>query len=446
MFYLCVIRKRVFSFFERGYLYVLGAFSLPLLRHVVLNTRGVYGQEVVKNRLMYVAASCMPFHITGYTTRTHAIINAMGFSGINVTAVTRPGYPWDRKDRLLDAEGEVAVVEDVRYQLTAIPSHHRPVVLYAFQASRPVAEHAKKHKVAVIHAASNHVNALPALLAARRLGLRFHYEMRGIWELTRISRFPEFEKTRAYRHALALESFVAKSADRLYVISEQLGRFVVDNWGVDPVRIALLPNCVDPALFDLAEPGVVEANTIGYAGSLIDYEGLDVLIRALGLLRDQGVLLQLRVVGEGEVRAQLENLTRELDLAAQVQFLGRRSPEQARNVILKSAIVCLPRKPFEVCKIVTPIKLVEALAMGKPVIVPDLPVFKDELRMKSDETPGWFFKAGNAADLACVLKLAFADAGVMREKSALARSHAVTMRNWQQYVQDIYDHLPVEVA
>ncbi len=45
----------------------------------------------------------------------------------------------------------------------------------------------------------------------------------------------------------------------------------------------------------------------------------------------------------------------------------------------QSALVCLPRKPFEVCRIVPPIKLVEALAMAKPVIVPDLPVFRDEL-------------------------------------------------------------------
>jgi hypothetical protein len=69
-------------------------------------------------------------------------------------------------------------------------------------------------------------------------------------------------------------------------------------------------------------------------------------------------------------------------------------------------------------------------------------VFQDELRTESSEVPGWFFKAGDAADLAGVLKTAFTDAAVLAEKSVLARSHAVTMRNWQRYVRDIYEQLP----
>jgi glycosyltransferase involved in cell wall biosynthesis len=95
-----------------------------------------------------------------------------------------------------------------------------------------------------------------------------------------------------------------------------------------------------------------------------------------------------------------------------------------------------------VCQIVTPIKLVEALAMGKPVIVPDLQVFKDELCSEAGDTPGWFFKAGDAADLAGVLKAAFADSTMLAAKSVLARSHAVKMRSWQRYVRDIYEQLP----
>jgi len=51
--------------------------------------------------------------------------------------------------------------------------NNRPVLQYALQAAPVVADMAKRHRVARIHAASNHVNALPALLAARRLGIPF---------------------------------------------------------------------------------------------------------------------------------------------------------------------------------------------------------------------------------------------------------------------------------
>ena len=387
-------------------------------------------------------ASCLPFHISGYTTRTHAVLSSLKKVGINLGVLTRPGYPCDRVDRLQEPVGLCFEKDGIVYVHAEAPSYHRPLLMFVLQAVAPMVAMAKKQRVSAIQAASNHVNALPALLAARQLGIPFFYEMRGLWELTRVSRMSAYEGSEAFKQGLALEGFVARHADRLYVISEQLGRYAVEHWGVDPARMALLPNCVDPEDFVPAEPALVEPNTIGYAGSLLDYEGLDVLIRALALLKEQGVNLKLRVVGEGEVRSQLEALVEELGLVDGVSFLGRQPPEVAREVILRSAVVCLPRKPFEVCQIVTPIKLVEALAMGKPVIVPDLPVFKDELMSDAGVVPGWFFKAGNAADLAGVLRSAFADAGLLAEKSLQARHHAVTMRNWQRYVRDIYASLP----
>lgn len=395
----------------------------------------------VPKSLLYVPASCLPFHISGYTTRTHAVLSSLKKVGINLRVLTRPGYPWDRADRLQEPVGVCSEKDGIVYAHAEVPSHHRPLLMYVLQAVKPIVAMAKRHRVSAIQAASNHVNALPALLAARRLGVPFFYEMRGLWELTRVSRMAEYEGSEAFKQGLALEGFVARHADRLYVISEQLGRYAVEHWGVDPAKMALLPNCVDPEDFVPAEQALVEPNTIGYSGSLLDYEGLDVLIRALALLKKEGVGLKLRVVGEGEVRLQLEALVEELGLSDRVVFLGRQSPDVARDVILSSAVVCLPRKPFEVCQIVTPIKLVEALAMAKPVIVPDLPVFKDELMSETGVVPGWFFKAGDAADLAAVLRSTFADARSMAEKSIQARHHAVTMRNWQRYVQDIYETL-----
>ena len=101
------------------------------------------------------------------------------------------------------------------------PRNNRFTALYAAQASAVLEAHARNTRAAVIHAASNHVNALPALIAARRLGLPFQYEMRGLWELTRASRQPGFKNSHNYHLGLELEGFVAAHADRVFVISEQ---------------------------------------------------------------------------------------------------------------------------------------------------------------------------------------------------------------------------------
>lgn len=381
--------------------------------------------------LLYVPASALPYHTSGYTTRTHEIIRALMAAGGPVHVLTRPGYPADRRDRLQDAQADATQVGEVVYRHARAPLNNRPVLQFATQAAEVIAQEATRRRVAVIHAASNHVNALPALLAARRLGIPFQYEMRGLWELTRVSRMPEFLNTQAYHQGLQLEGMVAAQADRLFVISDQLGRYAAENWGVDTARMHLLPNCIDPERFSATPQDAVQSDTLGYAGTLIGYEGLDTLIDAIAVLRERGRRVTLNLIGDGEARASLQEHVQRLGLQEQVQFLGRMSPDAARDALMRCAIVCIPRKPFEVCRIVPPIKLMEAMAMAKPVIVPDLPVFKDEL---GDSAAGWFFRAGDSAHLAEVIVAALSDTGELQRRAANARCHAVSQRSWSDFV------------
>ncbi|WP_241991457.1 glycosyltransferase [Paraburkholderia sp. RAU2J] len=373
----------------------------------------------------------MPYHTSGYTTRTHEVIRAMTSAGGRVHAMTRPGYPFDRIDRLHDAVSGETQVAEVRYLHSAGPANNRPVLLYAMQAARVVAQRAKQHRVSVIHAASNHVNALPALLAARQLGIPFQYEMRGLWELTRISRTPHYEGRQGFKQGLELEGLVARHADRLFVISEQLGRFAHARWGIDKERMFLLPNCVEPERFVSLASREIEHDTIGYAGSLMAYEGLDTLIDAVAQLRARGVRISVSLIGDGEARQSLESQVQRLGLSEQIRFLGRMAPQKAQETLSRCALVCIPRKPFKVCEIVPPIKLVEAMAMGKPVIVPDLPVFRDEM---GERPAGWFFNAGDAADLAHVIETAMSDRAALAALGERAKEYATTQRSWRDFV------------
>jgi glycosyltransferase involved in cell wall biosynthesis len=392
---------------------------------------GVTPYHPERGSMLYVAASALPYHVSGYTTRTHEVIRALRSISPEVHVMTRPGYPWDRRDRLADADGTETSVAGVPYKHVGSPTNLRPVLQYALQAAQPVIQEAMRHRVAVIHAASNHVNALPALLAARHLGVPFQYEMRGLWELTRISRIPHYERHHGFRQGLELEGLVASHADRLFVISEQLGRFAHERWGIDRDRMLLLPNCVEPERFALLSPAEVEPNTIGYAGSLVAYEGLDTLVEAVALLREHGVRANVNIIGDGEARAALEEEVRRFGLSDCIRFFGRMLPQEAQETLSRCALVCIPRKPFKVCEIVPPIKLVEAMAMGKAVIVPDLPVFRDEM---GAQPAGWFFKAGDAADLAKVIETALSDRATLRALGERAKEYAAKHRCWRDFV------------
>lgn len=403
-----------------------------LLRHCPQSQNPAY--EPALQSLLYVPASSLPYHISGYTTRTHAVIRALRDAGVGVHALTRPGYPWDRPDRVVQAGGRETNVDGIAYAHARHPANNRHVLQFALQASTVIADAARKHRVAAIHAASNHTNALPALLAARKLGIPFHYEMRGLWELTRASRMAWFENSARYKLGLGLEGLVARHADRLFVISRELGRYVQENWGVRPERMALLPNCVDPQAILPADPAKAEPNTIGYAGSIMPYEGLDTLIEAVAMLAERGVEVRVRIVGDGEAKGGLEELSRRLGQTGRIEFLGRVHPARALEILEGCSLVCIPRKPFQVCEIVPPIKLVEALAMAKPVVVPDLPVFRDEL---GADPAGWFFRAGDAADLAGVIEEALREPARLAALGAKARAYVLEHRTWDRFVRNV---------
>jgi glycosyltransferase involved in cell wall biosynthesis/SAM-dependent methyltransferase len=391
----------------------------------------------VPNSLLYVAASALPYHTSGYTIRTHELVRAMVASGLDVTVLTRPGYPWDRPDSKGEPQNEQTVVDGVPYLHRTDPSQAIPLDVYFDEAARAIAAVAKEKRVAVIHAASNHVNALPAMLAARSLGIPFVYEMRGVWELSRASKLLDYETSERFQIGIDLEAFVAKNADRVYVISHALGSYI-ETWGVDAARIALLPNCVNPDTIRKTESAqadkIAEVFTVGYAGAMVGYEGLDVLVEAIALLKARGQRVDARLIGDGDMRPALESLVAERGLGDQIEFLGKLAPPKARLQLAVTNAVAIPRKAHHVCEIVPPIKLVEAMALGMPVVVPNLPVFCEEVR---DDDTGVLFKAGDAADLANAIERLIGDPQRVIAMGERARAHVSRERVWRRFTDQM---------
>ena len=211
------------------------------LRWLLGNARPNPAYSSVPGRILYVAASCLPYHVSGYTSRTHELLCALKEGGADLRVVTRTGYPWDRRDSLCLPEEENTLRDGIDYHHSRNPRNNRLTAIYAAQAATVLGAMPGRRGVARIHAASNHVNALPALLAARRLGIPFQYEMRGLWELTRIARQPAFEQSHNFKLGLALEGFVASHADRVFVISAQLGRYAQASLGDSRGKVASAP-------------------------------------------------------------------------------------------------------------------------------------------------------------------------------------------------------------
>src|SRR5699024_12146516 len=111
-----------------------------------------------------------------------------------------------------------------------------------------------RKQVGKIHVRSTFLIALPALIAARRLGLPVLYEVSGLWELVYRDREHESHLLKRSVFAELAETVTMQHVDRLVVMNDAVHRIAVDR-GVDSRRIEIAPNAVNVDRFrPLAPP------------------------------------------------------------------------------------------------------------------------------------------------------------------------------------------------
>jgi glycosyltransferase involved in cell wall biosynthesis len=112
---------------------------------------------------------------------------------------------------------------------------------------------------------------------------------------------------------------------------------------------------------------------IGYVGVMSDQEGLDILLEVAEYIRNLGRTdIHFTCVGGGPGLAALQKMTRDKQLGDIVNFTGRVSNAELLEV-LSTADVCVnPDKPCQMNDISTMIKIMEYMALGKPIVQFDL--------------------------------------------------------------------------
>ncbi|MBS0015519.1 MAG: glycosyltransferase, partial [Arthrospira sp. SH-MAG29] len=381
-----------------------------------------------------------PYEGTGYAVRSQHILKSLRGHGLKVLAATRWGYPQnlpEYRSRSIPAWDES---EKIRYCRLGIGendlSEHDWSYELIEQYAEGLVELAGSHQAMVIHGSSTFVNGLAAVLAARKLGVKSVYEIRGLWHLSRVSREPEFRNSYEYAYQQMMEENVARQADAVVVLSEVLKERVV-SWGVSSDKITVVPNAVDLKEFypreadsDLQEQfGLAGKFVIGFLGSLNGYEGVDVLIEAVKGLVAQGYEIVLMVVGGGLALKDLQALGVSVSGKENIIFTGRVPFSQMLDYYSVCDLCVFPRRNDEVCRYVPPLKVLEPMAMEKPVIVSNLPPL---VEMVEDEKTGLVFRCGDVEGLMSQILRVYRDEELRRGLGREARSWVERYRSWDE--------------
>jgi glycosyltransferase involved in cell wall biosynthesis len=267
-------------------------------------------------------------------------------------------------------------------------------------------------------------------LAVREaLGIPLVYDVRGFpemtWAVRRGGRDAE-----VYERRRAAETRCMVYADAVFTLSGVMKDQIVSR-GVEPEKVSVIPHFVDTAFFAPAPPppalreryGLEGRLVVGYVSSLLEYEGVDVLLRALAGAAPEAEGIAGLVVGDGPMLGSLEALADDLGIADRVTFAGRVPFSEIRDHYALIDVFVCPRRDLEVCRYVTPLKPFEAMSMERCVVVSDLPALAE---LTAGGTAGVTFPPDDPEALAAVLADLANQPDRLRALGRAARVHVET--------------------
>jgi glycosyltransferase involved in cell wall biosynthesis len=301
-----------------------------------------------------------------------------------------------------------------------------------------------RERVDVVYAHSPALCGLAALQAARIGKVPCVYEIRAFWEDAAADRNPNRSRLRS-RLTHSLETYVARHADAVAAIAKPMLQDLRDR-GISPEKLFHVPNGTDtnrlrpiPKDEDLARDlRLGTAPVLGFFGSLYRYEGVSWLIEPLTQLRRTGKRFQLLIVGRGEDEGAIREAIREHCAEEWVRLVEHVPHEEIGRYYSVVDIAVYPRRSSRLTELVTPLKPLEAMAFGKPILGSSVGGIRE---LVQHERTGLLFKPEVAEDFREQALRLLGSSSLRESLGEQGREFVVAERDWNviaRHYSDIY--------
>jgi len=275
----------------------------------------------------------------------------------------------------------------------------------AMSFSEAVTGHlADGHGYAVAHFRSIW-SGYPLVQAREQHGYRTLFEVNGLPSIELKYHYPALRGAPVLNKIRHQEVATLHLADYI-VCPSRVTREYITSLGIPSERVTVIPNGVNTALFSPCPAPPDEVSLLLYIGTLAGWQGLDTLLEAIPLVLAERPA-RLKIVGKGrkEQRKALQKRIRKMGLSEWVSLEGSASHDTIPQII-NQAHLCLAPLAFNdrnVTQGCCPIKVLEYLACGKPLVAANLPVVRE---LVCDGQEALLFTPDDPADLArCILTL-----------------------------------------
>jgi glycosyltransferase involved in cell wall biosynthesis len=346
----------------------------------------------------------------------------------------------------MDTETEVVVdgIRIHRYPLRAATGgavdYAREYATALWHTLRLARRVSRRRRVDVVHGCNPPDLLFLVALALRPFGTKFVFDQHDLVPELFLSRFRS-GRGLLYWVARLLERITFAVADGVISTNESYRDVAIARGRVDPERIAVVRSGPDLDKFVRREPQASlqrgKPHLLAYLGVMGPQDGVDYALRAIATLREQRDDFHCIFMGAGDAWEGLRALSHELALDDVVEFPGR-VPDEYVQTCLSSATVCLspdPKNPLN--DVSTMNKVVEYMAMGRPIVSFDL----KEARVSAGEAALYVADEGEFARAVSELL----DRPDLRERMGrVGRERVEKELSWQESRRrliDFYDRL-----
>lgn len=386
-------------------------------------------------KILHILDHSLPLQ-SGYSFRSQNIFKAQRKRGWEPVIVTSPKH----EESWQGHSGREEMIDGFRYYRTGTVSHGSFPIAREVQLMRSltkrIEEVIKIEKPDVLHAHSPILNGIPALWAGHKLGIPVVYEIRAFWEDAAVDHGTYSQNSWKYKLVKTLEKWVCLKAKSVAVLCDGLKEDLIKR-GIPFEKMTVVPNAVNPDDFKHSEPdeefirkwNLGDKKIIGFIGSFYRYEGLDLLIDAFDRLGATRQDIALLLVGGGEMEAELKKQIERLHLKEKVIMPGRISHDRIPAIYALADILAYPRYSMRLTELVTPLKPLEAMAMGKALVASDVGGHRELIR---HGYTGLLFPAGNVSSLTDALKCLMDDVRLRQDLQTQGLAWVQQEHNWDK--------------
>ncbi|MGU3499859.1 glycosyltransferase family 4 protein [Mycobacterium sp. C31M] len=297
-------------------------------------------------------------------------------SGFAVTVICPAGTEQDT-----EREVEIDGVRILRYPLrpaTGGPAEYlREYSLALWYTLRLALKVRRQGRIDVVHACNPPDLLFLIALLLRPGGTRFVFDHHDLVPELFLSRFPHGGRL-LYRLTRFTERLTFAAADAVISTNESYRRVAIERGGMSPEKVTVVRSAPDLGRFTVRPPDTSlrrdKRFLLAYLGVMGPQDGVDYALRSVKLLREHLGRHDFHAVfmGAGDTFDEMVKLSGDLGIADIVDFPGR-VPDEYVLRCLSTADVCLSPDPMNPLNDVSTMnKVVEYMAMGRPIVSFDL--------------------------------------------------------------------------